>query len=128
MSELLARLVQQEVPRQEAVPLAAWATGNDEVVKAVQGLNEASGRTDEKVDAVLPPFLHWVLTSELEPEELQNALHVAADTYRFRSNRRVALLRGTLPIVACVVFAGGMTLVYGVTVFLPVVQMLYEMR
>ena len=49
---------------------------------------------------------------------------MAANTYRDAAQRRIERLRVTAPIVTCVVIGGGVTLLYGLALFVPVAQML----
>jgi hypothetical protein len=49
---------------------------------------------------------------------------MAADIYRVSAARRQERLRTIVPLIACMVLGGSVTLLYGLALFLPVVQML----
>jgi hypothetical protein len=53
---------------------------------------------------------------------------MAAETYGLRAAQRIERLRTMFPLVTCVVLAGGATLLYALSVFLPLVQLLYQMN
>ena len=74
-----------------------------------------------------PPFLRWALTSPTEAGGLVRTLRLAAQTYRHRAERRTKWLRTVTPMLTCVVLAGGVTLLYCLSVFGPLVRLIKDL-
>jgi hypothetical protein len=49
---------------------------------------------------------------------------MAASFYRESADRQVKRLQTVAPLLACIFVAGGATLLYGLALFVPIVQML----
>jgi hypothetical protein len=49
---------------------------------------------------------------------------MAADTYRASAQRRLERWRVAMPLALCVVVGGGATLLYGLALFVPIVDLL----
>src|SRR5262249_25568303 len=71
-----------------------------------------------------PPYLRWALLHSVETIGLGRALTSAAEIYRQSAQRRQERLRIVAPIAVCAVLGGGATLLYGLSLFVPVVQLL----
>jgi general secretion pathway protein F len=128
-SDSLAKLVASEVPIAEALPLAAHACGDSRLVGAAESLAAAieQGQTpmdDSPVAKQFPPFLRWALLHSDATVGRARALQMAAGIYRESAQRRQDKLRIIAPIVVCVLLGGGATLLYGLSLFVPVVQLL----
>jgi hypothetical protein len=72
----------------------------------------------------LPPFLRWALFESDGSIDRQAALAAAADIYRAKARQRLARWQTVAPIVLCIVVGGGITLLYGLALFVPIVDML----
>ena len=132
LAELLALLVEHEVPLHEALPLAARAIGDRKLTStAGQVSSEAdlqqSLSQDSDLANELPPFLRWALTGASEAEDVAHNLRLAAKTYRHRAQRRAQWLRVMVPTLACVFLAGGVTLLYCLSMFGPLIQLIRDM-
>jgi hypothetical protein len=54
----------------------------------------------------------------------QAALRLVADTYRASAQRRLDRWALAAPLLLCVVVGGGATLLYGLALFVPIVDLL----
>jgi type II secretory pathway component PulF len=131
LSDVLAALVANGVPPGEGLRLAAGVAGNRELAAAADGLG--AGQTDNEPVPTsaerdeLPPLVRWALSSSDSPASVAESLRLAADTYRHRAQQRLNWLRILLPVITCVVLAGGVTLAFGLSVFLPIVEILLNL-
>jgi type II secretory pathway component PulF len=131
-AELLALLVENEVPLLEGLPLAARACGSRKLTCAAQQMAAAAEQgqsltQDSQAAKQFPPFLRWALTSSTEAASLARTLRLAAKTYRHRAERRAEWLRIVMPMLTCVVLAGGVTLLYCLSVFAPVFRLIQDL-
>jgi type II secretory pathway component PulF len=128
LAEMLAKLLQQNVPLDESLRIASGACGDARLAAGADAIAEQlrCGVAPTEVDSAdqcFPPFLRWaVLHSESIGHE--RALQMAARIYRESAERAAQRLRIFAPLVACVVVGGGVTLLYGLALFVPVVEML----
>ena len=125
----LAALVQAGTPLAEGLSLAACAGGDTQLTAGVRELSLVMQRDElpaEDAPAArhFPPFLRWALWHSEATIGRVRALKMAAEMYRDAAQRRMRRLWATAPLVACVVVGGGVTLLYGLALFLPVVQLL----
>jgi general secretion pathway protein F len=106
-AELLALLVEHRVPMDQAVELAAEASGDDTLITAARQWadNIRQGRTSP-ADGVpgLPPLLRWLIAGGQQSEVLLPTLRQAADDYRRRVQDTAERGRVLLPVfVTCFV-------------------------
>ena len=128
-SETLARALDAEAPLPESLRIASGAWDSRSMEEHFRGL-AASATPGEPLPeqswlaARLPPFLRWALWQSEPAIDRPRALHMAAGLYRDSSRRRLSRVRMLAPIIACVLIGGGITLLYGLTLFVPVVELL----
>ena len=126
-ADALASYLNADAPLSEGLRLAAGAW-DDETLEAETRDLAASGTPgileQSALAARLPPFLRWALCHSDETIGRPQALRMAANTYRESAQRRAERLRVLAPLVTCIVLGGGVTLLYGLALFIPVVQML----
>jgi general secretion pathway protein F len=128
-SAALAALVAADVPLDEGLPLAAGASG-DVALRSGAGelaacLKQGQTPGDDSPGASrFPPFLRWALLHSEQTVGRARALEMAASVYRQSALRLAERVRIAAPILVCVVIGGGVTLLYGLALFLPVVEML----
>jgi len=79
---------------------------------------------DSTLAANFPPFLRWSLLHSEGTIGRVRALQTAAELYRWEAKRRQERLRVLAPLVMAVVIGGSATLLYGLALFIPVVEML----
>lgn len=128
-SEELAKLVRSGVPLPGALNIVSGSFGDAGLAAGARGLatsiEQGQLPTDDSRDAQrFPPFLRWALLHSEETTGRDRALQMAASVYRRSSERRTARLRIVAPLVPCVVLGGGVTLLYGLALFAPVVHLL----
>jgi len=126
-AEVLALLVENGVPLEQAVVLAAEATGDAELIA---GAGDAAGRLARGEVAGagqgLPPLLRWLLGCARR-ETLLAALRHAADSYHRRARRHAELARTFLPVLLTLVVGGTAVLVCALLTFIPYTTSLYRM-
>ncbi|MFV2067969.1 MAG: hypothetical protein ACC645_13430, partial [Pirellulales bacterium] len=71
-----------------------------------------------------PPLMRWALGATGKEIDRGRALRAAATVYRQSAQRRTRRLQVVAPAVACVAIGGTATLLYGLALFLPVVELL----
>lgn len=129
-SETLSLLVRHDVPLAEAMPLAAEATGDRSISQAAE---QFSGQLRQGASPSaligsspqgLPQFLVWLIATGHRRETLASLLEHAAETYRRHSLRRADWLRFYLPALATAVIGGVTVLLYTLTLFVPLTDLL----
>jgi type II secretory pathway component PulF len=127
-SSWLAMLLHAGVPQDEAMRLAADASGDRRLCDGAAWLaakapshSEASG--EHRGARFFPPFLTWALWQSQSVGRTE-ALELAADLYGSAAERHSRRARVVVPIVASVVIGGAVVLVYGVALFAPLAEML----
>jgi general secretion pathway protein F len=128
-ADLLGLLIEHGVPYPEALGLAAEATGDRAVIRLGQNLAEAIERgeppsTAAKGSRALPPLLRWVLGSGRQQTALAGSLHTLANVYRRRAVQQAEKIRAFLPLVLLLVIGLTATLVYGLSLFIPLATLL----
>lgn len=131
-SEVLSLLVRQQVPLDEAVTLAAAASGDRGLQSAAQQLAENLRRggqvtSGEGSAGLLPPLVAWLLTAGASTEKLSETLSLTAATYRQRAERTVNWALVYLPILLTAVLGGTATLIQALVVFLPLTRLWFRL-
>ena len=130
IADLAALLVENDVSPNDALRLSARAAGEAQMAAAMDQLpidEEETIPADSEAARQLPPLVRWAVGSSQEAEGIAHALRIAAKVYRQRAQRNAVSLRGWLPPLLCVVIAGGVTLLYCLAVFGPLVRMIWEL-
>jgi general secretion pathway protein F len=133
-AEATAALLQNGVPLADAMRIAADVWNAAPLADATRTLAArlaqgqlAQGQAnidDSQLAASFPPFLRWSLLHSEATIGRVRALQTAADLYRREAEHRQERLRVVAPLVLAVVIGGGATLLYGLALFVPVVEML----
>jgi type II secretory pathway component PulF len=128
-ADLLALLIEQDVPLQEAVVLAAEATNDLAIQDAARAVADATSRGWTASSRLpehsgFPPFLYWLITRKEEQKGLVSALRAAADMYRRRAVLITERIKVTFPVLAAVISGGGAPLIYTLTIFYPLTELL----
>jgi general secretion pathway protein F len=131
-AELLALLVEQQVPVHEAVVLAADATGDRGLSQAAREAADRLQRGElsgdrQQIAGRFPPLLAWLIATRPGRVGFGRTLRMAAETYRRRAQRAVAWRTAYLPIVLTAVIGGGFALLQALVVFFPYSRLLYEL-
>jgi type II secretory pathway component PulF len=128
-ADSLAMLVTAQTPLAEALRMAACASGDADVSGAARALADSLDdkrppAANQAASGTIPPFLRWALLDSEPAVDRARALRMAADIYRDSSVRGAERARLLAPILACIVIGGGAALLYGLALFVPVVQLL----
>ena len=131
-AELLGLFIDHEVPLPESIVLAADTTSDRSLQTSARVAAEATRHGEtlrEDLPGIegFPPYLRWLLVRGHQQGNLAKSLRVAAETYRRQAVDHAEWLKMTFPIFACIVIGGGATLLYALTLFLPLVDMLWEL-
>lgn len=127
-ADLLALLIDHEVPLEEALTLAGEATGQLSYQNATRRAAEAIRQGDSSSPILrearaLPALLRWLIATPGDSPRLAAALRTVARNYRSRSIERARLLRSALPPLFLSIIGGGMVAVYATALFLPIAQL-----
>jgi len=127
-AEILGLLVENRVPLDEALVLAAEASGSRQTLLAARQMASAVARGEpgaimpEKTN--LPPLLTWLMAAGHRHGALVPALKHAAETYRRRADHHAELARVFLPVVFTIAVGGTATLLYTLMLFVPYASLL----
>jgi len=127
-AELLALLVEHEVPLDQSLLTAAMATADKKLARAAEETSQQVARGEKSgliTVAGLPTLVRWALSMGTRGD-LCRSLQSAAASYQQRVLRRADLLRIYLPAVLTIAIGGTATLVYALSVFTPFTQMLRQ--
>ncbi len=127
-TNILALLTKYECPLPGALRLTAQTSeSNSRAKRYLQIANEVeqgvSLQDSLKVNQGFPPFLCWLISTGAEGNLLSSSLSQAARFYRSQAATRANLIRVILPAAALVVVGGGVTLLYGLTIFGPMIRL-----
>ncbi len=130
--EILALLIENETPLDEAVALAADASGDPQTQRAARRLADVlqKGQAEKATkggDTAFPPLLSWIMFSARREGALLPALQRGAAAYHRRARHQADLVRTLMPVVLTVVFAGSITAAYVLAIFAPYVAMLHAL-
>lgn len=130
-AELLALLLENRVAYPRAVALAAEATGDRRMIADARTLAEGlergeSTRTALAADSFrnVSPMLRWVLAYGQTEGSVVHALRSLAPMYRSRAGFKAEKLRVLLPSLMILAVGATATLLYALTLFLPLSGML----
>jgi type II secretory pathway component PulF len=130
-TELLALLLEHNVAYSEALVLAAEATGNRRMARAANELaasivcGEAPAQAIRSIDQrAFLPMVRWVLAAGQQQGSLVTSLRTLADLYRNRAQFQAQKMAIFLPTIAMLVIGASATLLYGLALFVPLVNLL----
>jgi type II secretory pathway component PulF len=132
-AESLASLEASQMPLDQALLEAADACGDPELAEGARTLaSTLSGNvvradetnTDDSRRNQVPPFLRWAILDSQATIGRERALQMAATVYRQTAARRIRVSRVIVPLIVLVVVGGGVTLLYGLALFTPILHLL----
>jgi type II secretory pathway component PulF len=128
-SELLAILVDHQVPLPEAFLLAGQASSDPIMAAEAQHIHEELSQglslgTVLKGRGLVPEWVSWMTGVGEQRGSLGQTLHLIAEMYRRQVEMRAALLRSVLPPLLVIATAGTMTILFVFTVILPIMTLL----
>lgn len=130
-AELLALLLEHNVPFPGAISLCAEASDDPRVVETCQALAADIERGTSPGEALreatgLPPLLRWLLATGTHQGDLVRALRQMASFYRRKGHFQAEKARVLLPTMMLCVIGVSATLFYALTLFLPFSTLLRE--
>ncbi len=131
-ADLLALLVEHDVPLTEGLQLSSTTTGDERLRRSVQLFATSvaqgnAGRAAPFPRFGLPPFLYWVLTCKQQGAGLARLLRHAGSVYRRRAMTLAVWFKLIFPIISVLVIGGGVTALYAVALFGPLARFLGDM-
>jgi type II secretory pathway component PulF len=131
-SDLLAILIDHQVPLPDAVRLAAGASGVGTMERDVERWAEAleRGQTSGQRAKVpiVSPLAGWFLDHAANSELLVQALRSSAQADRRRADAQAAWLRLQLPLLLTFLIGGSLTAIYAFAVMGPWYNLLRQME
>jgi general secretion pathway protein F len=125
-SELLALLLEHQVPYPAALVLAADSSGDLRLARGSRNLAEALARGETAssgmqhvVFGTFPPMLRWVLASGQAQGSLVESLRELGTLYRRRAEFESEKLKILLPTILMIGIGASAVLFYSVTLFTP---------
>ena len=132
-AESLASLEESEMPLDKALVVAAGACGDPDLAAGARALASTLSAVGEHVSTAnasevsrsrVRPFLRWAIVDSQATIGRARALQMAATVYRQSAARRMGGSRVIAPIVVLVILGGGVTLLYALTLFTPILHLL----
>lgn len=124
-AELLALLLEHDVPLDEGLRLSADATADASLRRSAWRLAdvvEQGGSREDELAACqtgFRPYLGWVLVQSARGARPVRLLRHAATFYRRRAAKQTNWFKVVFPMVIALVIGGGVTLVYVASLFGP---------
>lgn len=129
LAATLADLLRDGVALPAALRIAGDGCGDASLrasaVQMASAGGEQSPDSNNIIATAFPPFLRWALGHADQTTDRVQALEIATRLYRETAERRAARFRAIAPAVLLVFVGGTVTLLYGLALFVPMVQLLY---
>lgn len=130
--DILTLLIESRVPFEEAMRLAAEATGNPKTVRSAAILVERmqAGRrlsAEEFTHAGFPPMFAWLLVGGAARGDLLPSLKHARETYHRRAEFNIEAIRGVVPVVCTGIIGGIVAAAFVLAVYVPYVNLLLNL-
>jgi general secretion pathway protein F len=131
-ADLLALLVDHDVPFDEAIVLAAESSGDTAIERTARELATAlrAGGLPADLSAsapALPPMLRWLIATGHRQGTLGPALRHAAATYRRRALFQADAARAFLPTFQLLLIGATATALFVGAIFYPFVNLLFRL-
>jgi general secretion pathway protein F len=130
-SELMALLLEHQVPYPQAITLAADATGDSALAQGARQVAAAVERGRAPGEAMhelssrsFRPLLRWALAAGPEQGSLVESLRNLGPMYRKRAAFQAEQLQIFLPTLLMLGIGGSATLLYALTLFIPLSTLL----
>lgn len=123
-ADLLALLIEHNVPYPEALALAGEASGDRAMARSSRELAAAVERGLAPAEALkaksaFPPLLRWLLASGPRQGDFVTALKQMGARYRNGARHQADKIRVFLPTILLVGIGASATMLYALTLFLP---------
>lgn len=125
LADMLGDLVGDQVPSQQAIRMAKAAAAGDVGRPHLHSMRRALERNvGTAVRHPLSPLLRWTMGESDQGPQQALLLHAAADAYRSQCVNQAERRDRRVTIIPCVLIGGGAALLYGLALFLPLVELL----
>jgi general secretion pathway protein F len=131
-AELLALLVEHDVPLPEALDLASRAAGDRRLIRSAGGIAEGV-RRGEPLDQLarqagsMPPLLRWMIAASYVQGTLVTGLRHGAMTYRRRALYQAEMARTFLPTFLLLAIGATATIFFTLTIFVPFSRLIHQL-
>lgn len=130
-ARLASVLLENQVPLHTALPLAAGSCGRDlhraAVAFAKADENGDRSAAESRETAGMKPLLRWILTNQQPGSQLARNLRTVARSYHDKGRVTLRWIRFVAPLFFMFFVGGGLTLVYAMSLFLPVSDMMKQL-
>lgn len=124
-AEVLALLLEHQVPFDQGLVLAAEACGDPRIVRSARAAAAALQRGEPPQGFQgFPPLVQWMMVGGQQQGTMVGSLRHAALMYRKQASHQAALARTYLPVLVTLVLGGGVTALYVLLVMGPWIAML----
>ncbi len=121
-TELMASMMEQQVPFGHAVQVAARASGDQLLIEGSQSSDTLSHNQGK-----VPPFLEWLMELGSSDSKVGRPMHYAAQMYRRRAETATEWIKILAPFAFLIIIGGGATRFYALMVFRPLVTLLQDL-
>jgi len=128
--EVLKLLIENRVPMDRAITLAAEAAGDSSLCQAAEQFAAAVRRGEAGLAADLqdlPPLLAWLITGAERNDTLLPALQHAADDYQRRARYHAEFCRLMLPVFITCTLGAAIVIGYAFVLLTPYFKLLYSL-
>ncbi|MEW4488589.1 type II secretion system F family protein [Thalassoglobus sp. JC818] len=131
-AHLLSLLCSHNVPLPDALKLSGEASGSNRLKENCIQLATAVESGVPVEDAIqesseFPDFLKWLIVTGNEDSQLPTALAEAAEFYQKRAESNARWFSKIIPVFLVVTIGGGVTLLYVMSVFGPMVDLWFRL-
>jgi type IV pilus assembly protein PilC len=128
-TELLAILIDNEIPLPEAFRLAGAASSDPVMAGKAREIDNDLKEglplgTVLKGRGLVPEWVSWMAGMGEQRGSLGKSLHLVADLYRRQVEMRAAILRNVLPPIMILATAGLFTALFVISVMLPMIKLM----
>jgi general secretion pathway protein F len=131
VAEILAMLVENDVPLPRSILLAAETVGDAPTRRAAAQLAGALERGEPlpqvRGAGAFSPFLNWLMAAGRSHGALTAALRHAAKVYLRKAERQAEMAQLLLPVLMTLAIGGTAVVMYALLLFVPWMSLLYNL-
>ena len=129
-AQLITRLMDSGCEQENAIHLASKQTVITEPNKNGQKVTESSllERRHQTASPTMPPLINWAIqNSEEDGQPISETLPMISEVYANTAKRESQSWQTVLPMIAGVTFGGILIFSYVFSLFIPIIEMLYDL-
>lgn len=131
VAEILAMLVENDVPLHRSIRLAAETVGDVATRRVAAQIADALERGEPmpqtRAHGAFSPFLKWLMAAGRSHGALVAALRHASTVYSRAAERQAQVAQMLLPILMTLVIGGTATFLYALLLFAPWITLMYDL-